>query len=566
MMMYLSLKRLQSIHYTTLKAKRLSMVTLISALLFFSPPVTAQSGAGKEDVLIEDELEEEFKTLDDEENSDNEIVVKGEDELLIRTQKSESDIVIPVDIDSLRWRDSREFLNQQGKDSERGRQTSVGAGFYYGLYNNFRFHVDASNQSKYGLFRILYNRESLAGVGSDGSTTLSTSSYESDRFFFSGDIKLSDSYVMGLGASFHTYNSGLQGQSSYSEFDKLAGGLRWNNHFNLGEEQTLLLALSGNYIEGGQGTQVSGGFGYFDFGARAKWQYIFPSRVSLEARAGYTYANTSALSASLQENHLVDVAVTAIWPLLLVKPGEGKLAMTIDLITGANLFYDPLYGWYPGPVAGLDLRLAGWDSRLRFRREAGIPDVREYHIEQRYQKLQNFSTARDAWSVTWKNRVEISPSDHLRIDGGFFDVTNEFELTLDGDGLYSLSPIYSQYGYIEPGYERVLFKGLYLEAALRYVLYNESVNLRSPLAIIGALRYESIRFDASLQYFFEGERALDTTLVEPYHNLGFQLVYRFNPKAAIYINGENLLNQSYSLYPPYREQGLNILGGIKINL
>ena len=543
---------------------------LFFLLLVIAPALFSQEGSSgtKGDILIEEELEEEFKTLEEEKDvADDEIIVSGEDELLIRTQKSESDIVIPTDIDSLRWRDSREFLTKKGKQEGKGKKTSVGSGFYYGLYRNFRFHLDASNNSKYGLFRILYNRESLAGVGNDGVSTLPESFFESDRFLFSGDIRFSDTYTMGLGGDFHSYNTGLQQQSSYSELDKLAGGLFWRHHLTLSEEQTLFLGLSGNFIESRlHKPSAFDLFNTFDLGLDARWRYIFPERISLEAKAAYRYQNTTLAGGSLQENHLVDASVVALWPLLLTRMPENQVTIQLDLVTGVLLFFDPLYGWFPGPEVGLDFRLGGWDSRLRLAREAGIPDVREYHMEPKYQKMQHFSAARDAWLLTWKNRVEISPEDHLKLDGGYYEITNDYDFTRDADGLYSLSPVFNRYGYVEAGYERTLIEGLYAEVALRYVSYLGSINLRSPLVLIGALRYESTRIDASLQYLYEGERTLDGAGISPYHNLGFRFLYRINPKVAIYINGENLLNQIFTLYPSYREQGANVLAGIKIKL
>lgn len=541
---------------------------LLFFVLFPSFLWGVQSGGAKSEILIEEELEQEFKTLEEEADAaDDEIIVLGEDELLIRTKKSETDIVVPTDIDSLRWRDSREFLVKKGKQEGRGKKSSVGAGFAYGLYRNFRFYLDASNNSKYGLFRILYNRESLAGVGNDGATLLPESSFETDRFLFSGNIRFSESYTMGLSADFHRYGAGLQQNSSYQSLEKLTSGLTWNHNFNFGQEQTLLVGFFGHFME----SQLYNTLGYdlsdyFDLGLQTQWKYISPERIRIEVKAGYAYRNSELAGGALQENHLLDASALVHWPLLLSRIKESQTPLQLDLVTGALLFFDPLYGWFPGPVFGLNFRVGGFDSRLRIARESGIPEAGEYHIEPTYQKMQHFSTARDAWYATWKNRLELSEQDHLKLDGGYYEIANDYDFIRDADGLYLLESIYNRYWYVEPGYERALFEGLYVDLALRYVSYLDPVNLRSPLVWMAALRYESTRVDVTLEYFYEGERTLEGVAISPYHNLGFRFLYRINPKAALYINGENLLNQVYSLYPSYQEQGVNVLGGIKITL
>ncbi|MBR2301432.1 MAG: hypothetical protein IKA41_05705, partial [Bacteroidaceae bacterium] len=49
------------------------------------------------------------------------------------------------------------------------------------------------------------------------------------------------------------------------------------------------------------------------------------------------------------------------------------------------------------------------------------------------------------------------------------------------------------------------------------------------------------------------------------NNLSAKISYDFLQRYSVYVQGNNLINSKYFIFPGYYAQGVNIIGGLSIN-
>jgi len=73
-------------------------------------------------------------------------------------------------------------------------------------------------------------------------------------------------------------------------------------------------------------------------------------------------------------------------------------------------------------------------------------------------------------------------------------------------------------------------------------------------------------FSAALFYIGERTDALENisidNTVDDYLDLNASLEYKINPRLAVFVNGNNLLNNSYNRWQNFEVQGIQVLGGL----
>ncbi len=562
-----------------MKRKGLYRTLLFGLFGFYclSFPVHSQesSSSGKKgsQILIEEELQEEFQNLDEAEAQD-EIIVLGEDEQIIRPHKETAVMTPPPEVESLRWVEIREILDKPGKNLGLRKDMMADARFFYGNRYSLGFDGDFLRQDQGKNFRVKYKRQSFEGRAPHNEP-VNNSAFTMDDFTYTESRKLTGGYSLSWKINYLGVASGLEENAVYRSSLRNAALAQLDQVLRFHEAHRIEVSLNTEYIES-RFLPVPGGIDYntqfYRGWGSLSWQYFFGKRNQLmfdidSSYSVYDYrdAGIDQTEEQLSQNESFGL-LRVLLPLYLGYAGVSQLPFQADLILGGSVYYEPGFDLFPGPYMQLVSRFGEWNSLLTVKRSNRLPDHGRLLASSPYYKPVKFSSAVDGWYASWENGFLITEKDHIHIDLTGQQFSQRYQPALDADGLYYLELIDSEQFAVQLGYERELSDNLFAEFGVRYEYFKQAVNLEPSLVAKAILTYEPQLWFVSLIISYVEARVLDSVSYDAAFLVDLEMRYRLSRHSELMLIGRDLADSDYQSLPPYSAVGRNIYAGLYLRM
>lgn len=543
---------------------------ILLGLFFFPLYALSSQGGAKEggNILIEEELEEEFQNLD-EASSDEEIIVWGEDEQIIRPVKKSAVLTPPSDVESLRWSEARDILEKPGKSLGERREKLADARFFYGDRHSYGFEGDFLKSGDGKNYRMIYRRRSVESRAKGGEI-VPNSSYSYDDFTYTEARKISESHKMFWKVNYTGMESGLEANGVYDGSSRSAGLFGWDNVFRFGESHQLEVSAQGEFIESRyfSAAAYTGGdlnSNYASGGGGLSWTFFFGKRASLVADLEHLSMAVQGESGE-ELYHEWEALIKTVFPVYLGYAGVNQLPLQLDLALGAGVYYEPRFGYIPAPYFQAIGRYGDWNSLLTLRRANGVAAIGRALSESPYYKAVAFDEVEDLWSLSWENGFPIQENDRLRLDLRAVVAERMYHPNVDADGLYYFEAVTSERYSFQPKYERELVENLFADIGFRYEYFTERVGLEPLFMTVGELRYESRLWNFTLDFSWVGERPLGGVTYDGAFILNSEIRYRFNAHSEFLLTAKDLADSGFSYFPTYASYGRNFFLGLSLKM
>ena len=540
-----------------------TLLCLASSVVLFAQnqPVEKQ----KLQIEIEDELEEAGTTKKTEKETED-IVVSGEDEQLIRTFKSDTTFVSPSDASAMRWLKDKNTLDKDGKKKHK---TSEKNGIIipaYGMYDNSFINLQIAKSDKFGLYQLKYARENVVSEGYN-EKLIDNSARSSDNVNVVVGSRILPNYLMMFDARYQGDNTGFQENPVFRSMFRRWANFSLQNNIKPDNKQVLNIDMKGNYL---QSKYESTGLPdttalYLDGALNAHWAYMFDNKITLEAKTGFDYASLTDIDQIQSMGASLSGELGAYFPIIKTFLGARKnIPWQLNINAGGGGFYKDTSTAQPTAHLSIDSKLDFWKSKLGGEKTVENFKTETAHLSSYYEKPVYYKDPLDFWHIFWDNGFQINDENTLKVKAGYKDYSVYFNPVMDSHNFYYRTPVTYSEIYGNFNWEFSFLTSFLLETALEINYGLTQVNMKPSIAFLVVLNYNTERIDAALSFRGIGQRQLDSISIKDYYLLGFDFRFWLNPTFALMAMGENLLNQDYMVYYPYRTSGIKLFAGCYI--
>ncbi|MDH4200498.1 MAG: hypothetical protein OEV66_08980 [Spirochaetia bacterium] len=518
-------------------------------------------------IQIEDEMEEGVTSSSDKKEG-QEIIVSGQDEQLIRTQKSDTTFISPTDASSIRWIDDKSQLDKDGKSHQKSSEKSGDIVPAYGSYNNFLLNLNIVKSDKFGLYQLKYLHDNSIAEGFNGKE-LSNSEKSLDSLKIALGQRILPFYTIYFEANYEGDTIGFQKNPDYSGLLRRWGGFNIQNQFKQGNQQVLNIDLTGNYLQSkfkAQALPESNPL-YLNGSGNLQWMYIFNNKISIEATAGYDYLFLKDINLSENQASTVNSELFFSFPLTRTFLGPSKnIPWQLDLKIGGGGFYKDGVKIQPVATAWLDSKFSFWNSRIQVEKAIQNFVTDSSRLHDYYESPVYYQLPQSYWNYFWENAFTFNKESSLKIRTGYKQFVVYYNPQIGSNFLYTNSPATYNEMYARLMWEYSFIRSLLLETALDINYSPIRMNMIPVYSFLVVLNYDTERLDAAISVRAVGQRNLNSISLPDYFLVGANVKYWISPSFAIMASVENLLNQNYIQFYPYPESGIKIFAGCYIKL
>jgi len=532
----------------------------------FSQEIPNSPEKKKYQIQIEDEIERGVESGDNREKDTEDIVISGEDEMLIRTAKSDTSIIPPTDASSVRWIQDTSRLDKDGKGRVKRNEKNGDIVFGYGMYNNSFLKFDMAKSDLFGLYKIRYIRDNIASEGFGGNSILN-SEKSSDELDLTVGSRVSPRYLLMVKARYFGDTLGFQDNPSFTGLTRKWGGLTIQNNIKPDNQQSLNIDARGDYVHSTYAPGNRPGVDplYLDGGLMLNWTYIFQSKISVETNIGYDFLSMTDIAARASQASTANGELLFHFPLARAWPAK-NIPWQLDLTIGGGGFYKDNIRVQPTAKVYLDSKFSAWNSRLGAEKNLENLSIDQAHLSGYYEKPLFYSHPNSLWDFFWDNSFSIGNQNVVKAKAGYRKYEFYQNPRLDTDLLYSR--VFAAYGemYARLNWEYSFSGNFLLDTSLEANSDRKAVNMRPWISFLVVLGYDSERLDAAISLKAVGPRKLDVVSLKEYYLLGASVKYWFTPSFSLMAGGENILNQKYTEYYPYLNSGIKIFAGCYVKI
>jgi len=516
----------------------------------------------KEYIEIEEEIGE--ISLDEAESDDeNQIVVIGEDEQIVRLRRSPKELIKPTDTDSVRWRDSNEFIEKQGKGIKKREEKSGDITFLFGPYSSLLFDMNLLKFDKFGAYKVNYNRASNHVQNS--KLEKEGNSYNSfDQFGISTKLNLAKKYNLVLNGNYTGSDTGLQNNQVFSGQKKEAGAFILSNQFKITENMRMDLNFSGTYVDHNlkKIQPVSVKDHYYSGGSNMELQYVL-SRFTLNSAAYYRYHFLQKSTNSPESFQSGSFFLLPGYRMIRSTAGKKNVPFAIDLSGGGSAYYHTLWGAIFNPHVQLDMQFGWWYTQFIFKGESKDVDIVKTFIDNDYRYLEFYPLPEKFWVVSWLNSYPVLSGGTIHSELSFYRYLVYYDFSLNPENMYhyetrKMEKISGRIIWNQP-----MGESFYLEQGLQLQYSTSSLNNFEQITSFSLLGYNRYNWKGEVELLVKGARHTSEIKLDPVYLINLLLEKRLNPSVSVVFKGENLLNKLYYEIYPYKKSSLTLYAGLK---
>ena len=498
------------------------------------------------------------------------IIIRGEDELLVKSRKKTSGLIEPTSEKNIQWNfyeppDLKLHKTEEEKKPERTAMIHTG----YGLYDHLNADLSLHTGSKKSAHSIVYQRTHKDGEGR-GAKIIENSSFSFDQIISTNIFKVSDAYRLFLRGYFLLSAQELQ---ENSVFDHQAQNSFFAEFANLltFSEQKIRVSVKAQDINSqahktseAKGGSEKGRFTSLEF--KGLWDYFFGERNSLGAKAHFFYAGNKRYENQNDRYLQGTLGAWLLIPVYSALRGEKSIPWDIHLKLGFDIFFSEQTSPIPVPELRLESQYDFWRLHFSIRRKTRTPGITTSYLEKSFFKPIHFPKPEDKWEINLDNQFDLKKTMSLLFDAGFFYYNVYYYPTLANDGLYDYAPQSLRLVYGEINWKHNAFKFLEYSLGLRGEYFVDRVRFRPPVYFIFDANMNWKKFDFSVQFKLTDQRDTSDEILPLYVLLDIRLYMTVTRLMKFYIALDNVLNQEYIFLPPYKTSGITFVAGLRVKI
>jgi len=542
------------------------VVTSFAIIFLYTSPLLAKDD--KKNLGMEEELEETFVIEDEEESHDDDkIIVKGEDEQIIRPIRKDKSYISPTDPDAFKWRESNELLDKEGKKRRSGPEKSGNIKLGYGLYNLSQILLDISRKDRTSLYNLQYQRNNRVSEGynfkeiansfdSSDDISVTIGFHPTTRFRSMWSI----AYIGGF--------NGLQTNPFFESIYKQKGDLVIRNQFKASPANLLNFHLNTSYFNDKFNLLDSSesSWNYYTVGGGGQWIYIFLSRIMMQLDGEFHYNGSKDFSGETLQYSKADAGLSFKIPLVSKYTGKGKnIPLQIDLVPGAAVYYRSNTAAVPKGFFKISGKYSFWKFEFYGEKSADehLPFLEKSHWN--YYQPAILATPEEYWETGMKHHFSLTGSTFVSFYGGYRNYDRYYENISSTALLMEATPQRTVLLYTGATFDIEIGKYMFLNFSGEYRKFSTTLQME-PVFVSGAtLSFKTKKWHISVPFTSISKQSSGSDKsLDPRFLLDLSVKHWLNQSLSIFVEGKNLLNRSYYEYNLIRKTGMQITGGLHL--
>ena len=533
--------------------------------IFYFFSIFSLSLAEKKSIDVEEELKEEKSSLNKEKKKikDTKILIEGEDEYTIKNQKEEFTDILPELKVDYEWEEKNDQIVKRDKKRTKSIERGVQIRVEYGSFHTMDIDFHLTKKDKYATYLLEYYRSKQDYEANTERINNSESSTDNLKFISGFDI--GNYYKIFLKAIYQDNFYGLQKNRFFSKQSKKGGILELLNVIRPTASQKINFSVSGEYISSNLKENKNSTYGKGL--SKISWENNIGINNTIYLGGSFWYGENNSYEKIKKVYNIGDFVIWDLFTLFRTYVGKEKKRWQLNVKLGFKSYFGEGFSPFFGPLVEFDHFLGFWVSKLLLERVTEIPNYFGVFFERPYTVSKNYDTPEDRWTATWRNKLRFAENKNLQIIAGFHYYSIYYNPTLNKDEFYTYTAKLFRVTFTEISWQQSIKKLLgnlsyNLKAGLKLEHHLDNINFKSPVLFSFKNSLVSSIVDLHVEVVFIGSRFLEKQKLKEFVLLSTVVEAKITSSFIIFAKGENLLNTSYQLTPPYQNSGIKISGGI----